>query len=160
MSASCQWRYRARPVCLTMHTPSAITISVDGDGMIPADANDNGWQDRSAAESGRKPPRPSSKTSTGSWPSTPTPPQPWIWSRRFPERASSTRPRWFVPRRSVSSDASGPVASAKSRARRHQVSGVCTSRASSAGRPSPQQLARLSRCMSRWTRGAPFDVGE
>ena len=65
MSASCQWRYRARPVCLTMHTPSAITISVDGDGMIPADANDSGWQDRSAAERGRKPPRPSSKTSTG-----------------------------------------------------------------------------------------------
>ena len=50
------------------HAPSAITISVDGTGMTPAEASDSGWHDTSAADSGRKPPRPSSKTSTGSWP--------------------------------------------------------------------------------------------
>ena len=144
-----------------MHTPSAITISVDGDGMMPADANDNGSQDRSAAESGRKPPRPSSKTSTGSWPSTPTPPpQPWIWSRRFPERASSTRPRWFVPRRSVSSDASGPVASAKSRARRHQVSGVCTSRDVVGGPSFAPAAGPAVALYVEVDAGRPFDVGE
>ena len=68
-SASCQCRYSARPVCLTTHTPAAITISVDGTGTMPADANDSGSHDRSALDSGRKPPSPSSKTSTASWPS-------------------------------------------------------------------------------------------
>ena len=51
-----------------MHTPSAITIRVDGAGVMPADDNDSGSHDRSAFESGRNPPSPSSKTSTASVP--------------------------------------------------------------------------------------------
>ena len=47
-SASCQYRYSARPVCLTTQTPSAMTMSVDGTGMMPADANDSGSHETSA----------------------------------------------------------------------------------------------------------------
>ena len=114
--------------------------------MMPADANDSGSHDRSAAESGRKPPRPSSKTSTGSWPSISTPPlQSSSWRRRFPDRSSSTRPRCCKPRRSVSSDASRSDPSANSWAIRHQVSGVWTNCDRSVASLSPQQLGRLSR---------------
>ncbi len=143
-SAFCQWRYRARPVCLTTHTPAAITIRLDGAGMMPADAKDSASHDRSALEYGRKPPRPSSKTSTASSPGTSTPPpQLSIWFRRLPDRASATSPRCFMPRRSVSNEASRPDAPANSKAIRHQVSGVWISRDPSATCLSPQQLGPL-----------------
>ena len=58
-----------------------------------------------------------------------------------------------MPRRSVSSDASRPGAPANSRAIRHQVSGVWTSRDPSPACSSPQQLGRLSRCTSSCMRG-------
>ena len=82
------------------------------------------------------------------------PPQSSIWRRRLPDRASSTRPRCFMPRRSVSNDASrsrvAPLspASANNRAIRHQVSGVWISRDLSAKCSSPQQLGRQLRCTS------------
>ena len=144
-----------------MHTPSAITIRLDGDGTMPAPASDSGSHGRSAADSGRKPPSPSSKTSTGSPPCTSTPPpQSSIWRRRFAERASSTRPRCFMPRRSVSSEASRFGAPANSSAMRHQVSGVWTSRDPSLACPSPQQLGRQSRCTSTRRRGTVIWASE
>ena len=129
-------------------------MRVDGAGTTPADARDSGSHARSEAESGRKPPIPSSKTSRAS-PLCPTPPPPHasIWRLRFPARWSSTRPRCSRPRRSVSSDASRSGAPAKSRAIRHHVSGVWISRDASAGRPSPQQPGRLSRRTSTCRRG-------
>ena len=121
---------------------------------MPTDANERGSQARSASESGRKPPRPSSKTRTASSPDASTPPpQASIWLRRLPGRASSTRPRCFMPRRSVSSDASRPDSPANSRAIRHQVSGVWISRDPSVGCSSPQKPGRLSRRTSSCMRG-------
>ncbi len=135
-------------------------MRVDGAGTTPADARDSGSHARSEAESGRKPPSPSSKTSRAS-PLCPTPPPPHssIWRLRFPARWSSTRPRCSRPRRRVSSDASRSGAPANSRAIRHHVSGVWMSRDASAGRPSPQQPGRLSRSTSTCRRGNG-DLGE
>ncbi len=161
LSVSCQWRYRARPVCLTRHTPSAITIRLAGTGTMPAEASDSGSHDRSAAECGRKPPRPSSKTSSESSPCTSTPPpQSSICCRRLPLRASSTRPRCVMPRLSVSSEPSRPDAPAKRRAIRHQVSGVWTRRELSPAARSPQQLGWQSRSTCTCRRGAAICASE
>ncbi len=120
---------------------------------MPADAKESGSHDRSAVESGRKPPNPSSKTSTASLPCTSTPPpQSSIWRRRLPERASSTRPRCFMPRRSVSSDASrsdAPRTAGRSGTRSPACGPAATRR-----RPSlPQQPGWLLRCTSICRRG-------
>ena len=135
-SASCQWRYSARPVCLTTHTPRAITIR----RRRRRDDARRGERQRFArqvrlrqrqeaaqavVEDEQRRPRPATST---------PPPQSSICWRRLPVRVSSTRPRCFMPRRSVSSDASGPDAPANSSAMRHQVSGVCTRREPSPGR--------------------------
>ena len=87
------------------------------------------------------------------------PPQPSIWLRRFPARASSTRPRCSMPRRSVSSDASRSDAPANSRAIRHQVSGVWISRDPSVACPSPQQL-RPAVAQHLHLRAGNGDLGE
>ena len=65
-----------------------------------------------------------------------------------------------MPRRSVSSDASGPDSPPNSRATLHQVSGVWTSRDRSGAAPSPQQPGRLPRCTSTWMRGAGSRASE
>ena len=129
--------------------------------MMPADANDSGSHDRSASDSGRKPPSPSSKTSTASSPSTSTPPpQSSIWRRSSPDRASSTRPRCFMPRRSVSNDASRSGRAGEQQRDPHQVSGVWISRDPSLACPSPQQPGWQSRCTSIWRRGVAIRASE
>ena len=88
------------------------------------------------------------------------PPSSSIWLRRFPERPSSTRPRCFMPRRSVSSDPSRSAAPANKRAIRHQVSGVWISRDRSAAFTSAQQLRRQLRFTSTCIRGVVIWASE